>query len=84
MPIHQRLVFEPQDTEHNLTIQIVGDSVLENDEAFRLELSVPEGELVSLLDPNHIAVINILNDDGKYMYRYQVIASSRIFLASYT
>ena len=48
-----------------MTILIVGDNVLEDDEAFQVELSVPEGEPVTLLQPNHIAVINILNDDGK-------------------
>lgn len=66
MPLHQRIVFQPQDTEHNVTIVIIGDSILEDDEAFRMELSVPEGEPVTLIPtPNHIAVINILNDDGK-------------------
>lgn len=65
MPVHQRIVFQPQDTEHNVTIQIIGDSVLEDDEAFLLELSVPENEPVTLLQPNHITVIHILNDDGK-------------------
>jgi hypothetical protein len=65
MAIHQRIVFQPQDTEHNVTILIIDDNVLEEDEAFQLELSVPEGEPVTLLQPNHVAVIKILNDDGK-------------------
>ena len=76
MPIHRRVVFQPQDTEHNVTILIVGDNTLEDDEAFQLELSVPKDEPVTLLQPNHIAVINILNDDGKlctiYMYIYNL------------
>lgn len=52
-----------------MTIPIIDDSVLEDDEAFWLELSVPEGEPVTLLQPSHRAVIKILNDDGKsYIY----------------
>lgn len=65
MPIHQRVVLQPQDTEYNVTIPIIGDNTLEHDESFQLELSIPEGEPITLLQSNHIAVINILNDDGK-------------------
>ena len=65
IPIHQMVIFQPQDTEYNVTIPIIDDSVLEDDEAFWLEVSVPEGEPVTLLQPGHRAVIKILNDDGK-------------------
>ena len=65
IPIHQMVIFQPQDTEYNVTIPIIDDSVLEDDEAFWLEVSVPEGEPVTLLQPSHRAVIKILNDDGK-------------------
>lgn len=64
MPIHERVIFQPDETEHNITLLIIGDTILEDDETFQLELSIPEDEPVSLLEPNHIAVINILNDDG--------------------
>ena len=50
-----------------MTISIIDDNVLEDDEAFQLELSVPEGEPVTLLQPSHRAVIKILNDDGKFI-----------------
>ena len=53
-----------------MTILIIDDNVLEGDEAFQLELSVPDGEPVTLLRPNHIALINILNDDGKLCTSY--------------
>ena len=50
-----------------MTIQITDDNVLEDDEEFQLELSVPEDEPITLLEPNHVAAVHILNDDGKIM-----------------
>ena len=55
--------------ERNITLRIIGDNILEEDEEFILELSVPPEEPVDLLETNHRAVINILNDDGMYLIK---------------
>ena len=66
IPVQERIVFQPNETEHNITLQIISDDILEEDEEFLVVLSAPsEEEPISLLETNYKAVINILNDDGE-------------------
>ena len=60
--ISERITFALEDDEFNITLTIVPDTALEEDEQFTLVLSVPMGEPVDILQP--VADINILNDDG--------------------
>ena len=73
--------------ERNITLRIIGDNILEEDEEFILELSVPIEEPVDLLETNHRAVIIILNDDGMYLnsdrhtkHIVQVMLSTFLFM----
>ena len=60
------IMFLPNETEYNLTLTILADNALENDEVFMVVISVPEGEdRVSLLQPT--STINILNDDRTWV-----------------
>ena len=60
--INESITFALADDEFNITLTIVPDTALEEDEQFTLVLSVPMGEPVDILQP--VADVNILNDDG--------------------
>lgn len=58
------LLFEQQPTPQCTDIQIVNDSILENDESFSINLTTDV--LSVILSPN-VATVVIIDNDGKYM-----------------
>ena len=62
--VRETVVFEPEVTEQNLTLTLVNDDILEEDEVFLVELSIQEGAPVTLLDTTRVTSITILNDDS--------------------
>ena len=60
------VVFQPEDTEHIINIQIVSDGVLENDEQFLLELTLSDDQHLchNQSTTQDIVTVTVLNDDG--------------------
>ena len=63
MPLNTSLIFSQNVTSLNVTLEVVADSVVEEDEVLLAELVVPEGESGVSLRSSRVA-ITIINDDS--------------------
>lgn len=64
-PLDLPLTFTHNLTSFNVTLEIVGDSVVEGDEVVSAELVVPDGESAVVLKSSRVA-ITIVDDDSMY------------------
>ena len=60
-PTEGLVVFEPGQTERTVTVHVIGDTLTEEDETFRLVLAAPSGAELEKSE----AVITILDDDAE-------------------
>ena len=65
IPVDTPLTFTDNQTSFNVTLEIVGDMVVEGDEIVMAELVVPEGESGVTLRSSRVA-ITIHDDDSMY------------------
>lgn len=65
VPLDLPLTFTHNLTSFNVTLEIVGDSVVEGDEVVSAELVVPDGESAVVLKSSRVA-ITIVDDDSMY------------------
>lgn len=65
VPVDTPLKFTSNLTSFNVTLEVVGDSVVEGDEVVMAELVVPEGESAVVLKSSRVA-ITIVDDDSMY------------------
>ena len=63
MPLNTSLTFSQNVTSLSVTLEVVADSVVEEDEVLLAELVVPEGESGVSLRSSRVA-ITIINDDS--------------------
>ena len=75
------LAFTANQTMFNVTLEIVGDGVVERDEVVVAELMVPEGESGVSLKSRHVNV-SIIDDDSTYIVymhvRYMYLMDSEV------
>lgn len=72
VPVDIPLTFTSNLTLFNITLEVVGDSVVEGDEVVVAELVVPEGESAVVLKSSRVA-LTIVDDDSMYsvsLYKY--------------
>lgn len=65
VPVDIPLTFTSNLTSFNVTLEVVGDSVVEGDEVVVAELVVPKGESAVVLKSSRVA-ITIVDDDSMY------------------
>ena len=68
----QSLIFEPGESINYIEIDIVDDDIWEEDEVFFAKISVDPSE-PGVVGKTAIALIIVLNDDGKTHYLYGLI-----------
>lgn len=64
LPLDEPLIFTLNDTSFNVTLEILPDSVVEEDEVFVAQFVVPVGENAVILQHRRLTV-TIINDDSK-------------------
>lgn len=64
LSLDEPLIFTLNDTSFNVTLEILPDSVVEEDEVFVAQFVVPVGENAVILQHRRLTV-TIINDDSK-------------------
>ena len=94
MPLNTSLTFSQNVTSLSVTLEVVADSVVEEDEVLLAELVVPEGESGVSLRSSRVA-ITIINDDSNsnihtcdcvmYVYTWdRIVVNKEVYNYSYT
>ena len=76
VPVDIPLTFTSNLTSFNVTLEIVGDSMVEGDEVVVAELVVPEGESAVVLKSSRVA-ITIVDDDSMYSVSQYVLSRKK-------
>ena len=64
--VDKNITFSSNDSQYSLQLQIVDNTVVENDETFVISLSFPSNQQVVQLGADDSASIKIVDDDSKW------------------